>query len=171
MNLFAFALLADENINTEVVAGLRALGCDIVTVGELGLAGAADRTILKCAADDARVVITHDPDFGRLAVQGQAPLTGIVFVRPGYISGAAVLAAVTAVNIAAIEFSTPFVATVEQRRTGLLVRVRQRFRRVSEDLGPTAKSSRAQMTTCAFVVQAPAPKGRIYGCLVAFGSF
>ena len=35
MNLFAFALLADENINPDVVAGLRALGCDIVT-GELG---------------------------------------------------------------------------------------------------------------------------------------
>lgn len=66
MTLFAFALLADENINPDVVAGLIVLGCDIVTVGGLGLAGAPDSAILKRAADETRIVITHDPDFGRL---------------------------------------------------------------------------------------------------------
>ncbi|MGE3491257.1 MAG: DUF5615 family PIN-like protein, partial [Vicinamibacterales bacterium] len=70
MKLFAFALLADENINPEVVAGLRALGCRIETVAELGLAGAADSLILERAVAEGRIVLTHDPDFGRLAVQG-----------------------------------------------------------------------------------------------------
>ena len=125
MNLFAFALLADENIGPDVVAGLRTLGCDIVTVGELGLAGTPDRAILKRAADDARIVVTHDPDFGRLAVQGEVLSTGIVFVRPGHISGAAVLAAITAVNTASVDLLTPFIVTVEHKTTGIRIRVRQ----------------------------------------------
>lgn len=61
MTLFAFALLADENINPEVVAGLRALGCQVVTVAELELAGAPDTAILQRAMADGRVVLTHDP--------------------------------------------------------------------------------------------------------------
>ncbi len=125
MTLFAFALLADENINPDVVAGLIVLGCDIVTVGGLGLAGAPDSAILKRAADETRIVITHDPDFGRLAVQGEALSTGIVFVRPGHISSTRVLAAITAVNHAPIDLVIPFIVTVEHKTTGIRIRVRQ----------------------------------------------
>lgn len=126
MTLFAFALLADENINPEVVSGLRALGCQIVTVAELGLAGAADSLILKRAVADGRIVITHDPDFGRLALQGSAISTGVVFLRPGHISSGIVLANLEAANTAAGDLSTPFLLTVEQKsQSGLRIRVRQ----------------------------------------------
>lgn len=125
MTLFAFALLADENIGPDVVTGLRALGCRIATVGELGLRGAPDSAVLKRAADDHRIVITHDPDFGRLAVQGEALSSGIVFVRPGHISGDRVLAAITAVNDAAIDLSVPFIVTVEHKTWGIRIRLRQ----------------------------------------------
>lgn len=126
MKLFAFALLADENINPEVVAGLRALGCRIETVAELGLAGAADSLILERAVAEGRIVLTHDPDFGRLAVQGASISTGVVFLRPGHISSAIVLAALEAANTAAGDLSTPFLLTVEQKaQSGLRVRVRQ----------------------------------------------
>lgn len=126
MTLFAFALLADENINPEVVSGLRALGCQIATVAELGLAGAPDTAILQRAMADARVVVTHDPDFGRLALQGESLSTGVVFVRPGHISSAVVLAALVAANGAAGELPIPFLLTVEQKASsGLRVRVRQ----------------------------------------------
>jgi len=126
MKLFAFALLADENINPDVVAGLRVLGSRIETVAELGLAGAADSLILDRAVADGRIVLTHDPDFGRLAVQGSSISTGVVFLRPGHISSAIVLAALEAANTAAGDLSTPFLLTVEQRaQSGLRVRVRQ----------------------------------------------
>lgn len=126
MTLFAFALLADENINPEVVSRLRALGCQIVTVAELGMAGAPDTAILQRAMADGRVVVTHDPDFGRLALHGESLSTGVVFVRPGHISSAVVLAALVAADGAAGELSTPFLLTVEQKASsGLRIRVRQ----------------------------------------------
>ncbi len=125
MTLFGFALLADENINPLVVTGLRTLGCDITTVAELGLAGAPDHAILTRAADDRRVVVTHDQDFGRLAIQGRAISTGVVFIRPGHISGDMVVAALKAADSAAVEFSPPFIATIEHKTGGIRIRVRQ----------------------------------------------
>lgn len=126
MTLFAFALLADENINPEVVSRLRALGCQIATVAELGLAGAPDTAIVQRAMADGRVVVTHDPDCGRLALHGESLSTGVVFVGPGHISSAVVLAALVAADGAAGELSTPFLLTVEQKASsGLRIRVRQ----------------------------------------------
>ena len=126
MTLFAFALLADENINPEVVSRLRALGCQIATVAELGLAGSPDTAILQRAMADGRVVITHDPDFGRLALQGESLSTGVVFVRPGHISSAVVLAALVAADGGAGDLLAPFLLTVEQKASsGLRIRVRQ----------------------------------------------
>ncbi|MGE3491073.1 MAG: DUF5615 family PIN-like protein, partial [Vicinamibacterales bacterium] len=98
----------------------------IETVAELGLAGAADSLILERAVAEGRIVLTHDPDFGRLAVQGSSISTGVVFLRPGHISSAIVLAALEAANTAAGDLSTPFLLTVEQKaQSGLRVRVRQ----------------------------------------------
>lgn len=125
MTLFGFALLADENINPLVVGGLRALGCDITTVAELGLAGSTDAAILRRAAADRRVVVTHDQDFGRLAIQGEAISTGIVFIRPGDIAGDVVVAALQAANAAAVELTAPFIATIEHKASGIRIRVRQ----------------------------------------------
>jgi len=125
MTLFGFALLADENINPLVVNGLRALGCDITTVADLGLAGAPDHAILARAAADHRVVVTHDQDFGRLAIQGRAITTGVVFIRPGHISADTVLAAIKAADAAAVELELPFILTVEHKTTGIRIRVRQ----------------------------------------------
>jgi len=126
MNLFAFAFLADENINPEVVDGLRALGCDLVTVDELGLAAAPDDLILRRAQAGGRVVVTHDPDFGRLALQAETFAGGIVFVRPGHISSEIVLATLSSANNVAGDLSIPFILTAERKaKFGLRVRVRQ----------------------------------------------
>jgi predicted nuclease of predicted toxin-antitoxin system len=64
----ALPLLADENVHPEVVTSLRAQGRGVVTVVELGLIGAADIIVLRRAHADGRVVLTHDADFGALAV-------------------------------------------------------------------------------------------------------
>ena len=47
-----FPLLADENINPEVVEGLTLSGKDILSVATEGLAGHSDREILRCAEPD-----------------------------------------------------------------------------------------------------------------------
>jgi hypothetical protein len=55
-------LLADENFNGDIVRGLllRQPDLDIVRVQDVGLAGTADPDILTWAAENNRIVLTHD---------------------------------------------------------------------------------------------------------------
>jgi hypothetical protein len=55
-------LLSDENFNGDIVRGLllRRSGLDIVRVQDAGLAGADDPDILAWAAENNRIVLTHD---------------------------------------------------------------------------------------------------------------
>jgi hypothetical protein len=55
-------LAADENFNNDVIRGLirRQPNLDIVRVQDAGLSGANDAAILDWAADDGRVLLTHD---------------------------------------------------------------------------------------------------------------
>jgi hypothetical protein len=55
-------LVADENLNNDIVRGLlrKKPDLDIVRVQEVGLRGAEDPTILEWAANEGRVVLTHD---------------------------------------------------------------------------------------------------------------
>lgn len=53
---------ADENFNNDIIRGLlrRKPDVDIVRVQDVGLSGADDPTILEWAADEGRVLLTHD---------------------------------------------------------------------------------------------------------------
>jgi predicted nuclease of predicted toxin-antitoxin system len=55
-------LLADENLNYNIVRGLRRRlpEIDIVRVQDVGLTGADDPSLLAWAAGERRVVISHD---------------------------------------------------------------------------------------------------------------
>lgn len=57
-------LLADENFHRAIVRGLlRQLpGLDLVRVQDVGLSGADDPAVLAWAADEARLVLTHDAE-------------------------------------------------------------------------------------------------------------
>ena len=54
--------VADENFNNNIVRGLlrRKPDLDIVRVQDVGLSGADDPTILEWAAQEERVLLTHD---------------------------------------------------------------------------------------------------------------
>ena len=53
---------ADENFNGDIIRGLlrRNATLDIVRVQDVGLSGADDPSVLQWAADEGRIVITHD---------------------------------------------------------------------------------------------------------------
>jgi hypothetical protein len=53
---------ADENFNGDIVRGLlrRNPKLDIVRVQDVGLSGADDPSVLEWAADQKRIVVTHD---------------------------------------------------------------------------------------------------------------
>jgi len=55
-------LAADENFNNDIVRGLLRLRpeLDIVRVQDVGLSGAGDPAILEWAAQEGRVLLTHD---------------------------------------------------------------------------------------------------------------
>ena len=56
------SLPADENLDGNIVRGVlrRVRGVDIVRVQDVGLTGADDPAVLAWAADQGRVLITHD---------------------------------------------------------------------------------------------------------------
>jgi hypothetical protein len=73
----------------------------------------------------ARFVLTHDADFGTLAVHRGEAITGIVYVRPGGRPPAEVMADVQALMAAEIDWTPPVIAVY---RAGRL-----RLRKLSEE--------------------------------------
>jgi len=56
------ALAADENFNNDIVRGLRRRNpdLDLVRVQDVGLSAADDPAVLEWAAQEGRVLLTHD---------------------------------------------------------------------------------------------------------------
>ncbi|MDJ1168553.1 DUF5615 family PIN-like protein [Roseofilum sp. BLCC_M154] len=54
--------LADENFNNQIVRGVlrQSPDVDIVRVQDVGLSGVDDPTVLEWAAQEERIVLTHD---------------------------------------------------------------------------------------------------------------
>lgn len=79
-------LLSDENFNGEIVRGLfRAQAdLDLVRVQDVGLLGADDPAILARAAENNRVLLTHDratvPAFAYDRVRAGAMMPGVFVV-------------------------------------------------------------------------------------------
>ena len=124
MKLREFPLLTDENIDPDVVAGLRRLGFDVLDVVESGRAGASDVDLLRWATSQGRVVVSHDADFGTLAILQNEPLVGLVFLRPGHIDPQFTMATIQALLNTDPDVTPPFVLVA--KRSGIQVRIRVR---------------------------------------------
>ncbi len=74
-------LLIDENLSPRVARLLREAGHDAAHVVEVGLGNTDDPVILGAAADDARVIVTADTDFGALLAAGGTSLPSVVMLR------------------------------------------------------------------------------------------
>jgi len=79
-------LLTDENVNNKIMRGLsrRLPQLDFGSVRNLGLAGSPDLVLLKWAANEQRIILTHDiktmvRDANQLVAQGE-PMAGVIFV-------------------------------------------------------------------------------------------
>ena len=67
-------ILANENLHSEIVRGLRQANYDVLFVPEIGLAGHKDREILEYSEKNGLILISGDKDFGGLIEFG--PLWG-----------------------------------------------------------------------------------------------
>jgi hypothetical protein len=77
-------LAADEDFNHRIVRGLRRkqLDLDIVRIQEVGLSGAPDPELLEWAANENRLILTHDAStmtkYAYERVVNNLPMPGIV---------------------------------------------------------------------------------------------
>jgi len=73
--------LLDENQSPLLVGLLASLGHNVVHVGDLGLASAADVDVLAVASEQGRVLISADTDFGELLAESNASGPSVVLFR------------------------------------------------------------------------------------------
>jgi len=124
VNPFDFPLLADENIHPDVIEFLREAGLDVESVTEQGKFGLPDTKVLQQASEADRVVLTHDSDFGGLALLG-AKFVGIIYLRPGHIRADFTMKTLEAIRDNAPEVTPPFILVAEQTGDTVKIRVRQ----------------------------------------------
>jgi predicted nuclease of predicted toxin-antitoxin system len=124
LRLSQFPFLADENIHPGVVRFLRDHGCDVLDVKEAGLAGTSDRVLLDHARPDHRVILTHDADFGALAIVQGEQVRGIVYLRPGHIHPSFTVDTLSALFRLELELVAPFLLVAHRSGSKLRVRLR-----------------------------------------------
>lgn len=79
-------LLADENFDNAIIRGLlrRRPELDILRVQDVGLSGVADPTILEWAANEQRLLLTHDVStithFAYQRIKEGFPMPGVIEV-------------------------------------------------------------------------------------------
>jgi predicted nuclease of predicted toxin-antitoxin system len=89
-------LLADENFSGDIVRGLslREPDLDIVRVQDVGLAGADDPDILAWAAENNRIVLTHDrasmSDFAYERIAAGERMAGVFILNDRFPVGQAI---------------------------------------------------------------------------------
>ncbi len=72
-------LLADECFDERLARALRAAGHDVVRVA--AQSGLDDLAVATRAEREDRVLLTHDTDFGGIALRHGQPRTGVVILR------------------------------------------------------------------------------------------
>lgn len=80
-------LLADENFNGDIARGLflRRPTIDLIRIQDVGLLKANDPTILEWAADNQRILLTHDratmPDFAYQRIADNKQMSGLFVIN------------------------------------------------------------------------------------------
>lgn len=124
MKALDFPLLADENVHPDVIVFLREAGLDVESISEQGKFGLPDGSVLQQANESSRVVLTHDSDFGGMAVLG-AEFTGIIYLRPGHIQAVFTIKTLEAIRDNAPDVTPPFILVAERTGDTVKIRVRQ----------------------------------------------
>ena len=84
----------------------------------------SDDEILQHALGAGRVVVTHDRDFGALALRAHAPCVGIIFLRPAHIVAAFTLDTLAAIDTLDLDLQAPFLLVADRRGEDVRIRVR-----------------------------------------------
>ena len=75
-------ILADENVEGEIVSALRNAGHSVSDIKETS-PGIDDTDVLTIAADSDSILLTNDKDFGDLVYRDERISTGVILLRFG----------------------------------------------------------------------------------------
>lgn len=114
-------ILSDENISPKVVAFLRQVGFDVLDVKEEQWFGRVDEALLNIAYQEERFVLTHDADFGTLAIHQGKPCYGILYLRLKNISPATMIQVWSELMQKELEIVPQSIWVIEEKR----IRVRR----------------------------------------------
>lgn len=124
MKLRDFALLTDENLDPDVVQWLIDTGFDVLDVCRAGLQGTTDVDLLRRAVAEQRLIVTHDADFGTLAIHQGEPVVGIIFLRPGHIDPQFTIGSLTSIMNLDPDLTPPFILVASRSGSQVTVRIR-----------------------------------------------
>ncbi|MCA9414024.1 MAG: DUF5615 family PIN-like protein [Candidatus Omnitrophica bacterium] len=127
MKVTEFSWLADENIDPAVVEYMRRKGLSVQSIQEAVMRGASDLKILEKGLNEQRIVLTHDRDFGTMAIAAKKPYFGIVFIRPGHISVEKTIETLDEILALDLEPIPPFILVAERKSSGVQIRLRQKL--------------------------------------------
>lgn len=74
-------LLLDANLSPEIARLLKEAEHDAIHVSEIGLLSAPDPEIMEAAAQEGRILLTADADFGALLALGSRATPSVVLLR------------------------------------------------------------------------------------------
>lgn len=124
MKLTDCSFLTDQNVHQDVTDWLRARNLSVTTAEQTGLSQSIDEAVLQYAFNHQLVVITHDADFGSLAVNNGQDHAGIIYLRPGHILPHFTISSLKTLFDSNIELHVPFIVVVKHADT-IQIRVRQ----------------------------------------------
>lgn len=124
MRLREFNLLTDENIHPGVLQFLRSQGFDVLDVKESRLVGADDEALIQKSIRENRLIVTHDSDFGKLAVVKSEPVVGIIYLRPGHIMPEFTITTIRELLKSDFDLTPPFILVAERSASRIQIRIR-----------------------------------------------
>lgn len=95
--------LVDNALSPRLAAGLCAAGHDAVHVRDIGLQSATDIAIFEIAADQSRIIVSEDTDFGTMLALRDAAAPSVVLFRGMLDRRAGSLLDTLVANMAAVE--------------------------------------------------------------------
>jgi predicted nuclease of predicted toxin-antitoxin system len=95
--------LLDQNQSPRLGGLLEASGHDVAHVRHVGLATAADETVVAFAVDSGRILVSSDTDFGELLARSNASSPSVLLFRRQGQRRAIEVAALLLANLQAVE--------------------------------------------------------------------